>query len=236
MDKIEKLLELKSLLNSGIINQKEFDQMKGEIIGGVAKNASAKVEGTEIEEIKIHGQIWAKRNLDVSDFRNGDIVYQAKSEADWEAAGVQGRPAWCYHDNNPANRNKYGKLYNWFAVTDPRGLAPKGWHIPTDIEWTRMIDSIGGKDDAGIKLRSPNDWLYDGDRGIGTNSSGFNALPGGDAFGQADCHIGFFGGWWSSTELSSTHAWLWFLYAEYRHIARGGIQKERGYSIRCLRD
>jgi uncharacterized protein (TIGR02145 family) len=88
------------------------------------------------QTVIIGTQVWATKNLDVSTFRNGDPIPQAKSDAEWVAAGENYQPAWCYYDNDPKNGTKYGKLYNWFAVRDARGLAPAGWHVPTDEEWT----------------------------------------------------------------------------------------------------
>ena len=71
------------------------------------------------------------KNLNVSRFRNGEIIFEAKTIEEWEKAGENKTPAWCYYNNNPTNGAKYGKLYNWYAVNDIRALAPKGWHIPS---------------------------------------------------------------------------------------------------------
>jgi len=108
------------------------------------------------QQIKIGAQTWAAKNLDVSSFRNGDAITEAKTTAEWTAAGEQGKPAWCYYENDPANGAKYGKLYNWYAVNDPRVLAPKGWHMPSDEEWTILTDYLGGENGAGTKMKSSN--------------------------------------------------------------------------------
>ena len=78
-------------------------------------------------------------NLNVDKFRNSDPIPQAKTIAEWEAAGINKQPAWCYYDNDASNGEKYGKLYNWFAVNDTRGLAPIGYHIPTNKEWSLFV-------------------------------------------------------------------------------------------------
>jgi uncharacterized protein (TIGR02145 family) len=106
------------------------------------------------QEIKIGPQIWATKNLDVITFRNGDTIPEAKTNEEWKKAGEEGKPAWCYYDNDPENGKKYGKLYNWYAVNDPRGLAPKGWHVPSDAEWIVLIDYLGGEEVAGTKMKS----------------------------------------------------------------------------------
>ncbi len=95
-------------------------------------------------------------NLNVDKFRNGDPIPQAKSGDEWEAAGEKEQPAWCYYHNDPANDGKYGKLYNWYAVNDSRGLAPAGYHIPTYAEWTTFKNLLGN--DAGNKMKSTSGW------------------------------------------------------------------------------
>lgn len=90
------------------------------------------------KSVKIGAQTWMAENLNVSTFRNGDPIPEVKTNEEWEKAGKEGKPAWCYYDNDPVNSSKYGKLYNWFAVNDPRGLAPEGWHIPRVDEWNTL--------------------------------------------------------------------------------------------------
>ena len=116
-----------------------------------------------------HIQIWTTDNLDVSTFRNGDAIPEAKTEAEWKEAGMNAQPAWCYYENDAANGKKYGKLYNWFAVNDARGLAPQGWHVPSDEEWTKLCDHLGGRHVAGEKMKSTTGWDDDGN---GTNEIG----------------------------------------------------------------
>ena len=107
-----------------------------------------------LQSVTIGKQMWMTRNLDVSIFRNGDPIPEAKTEGDWKAYNQAGEPAWCYYNNDHANGVKYGKLYNWHAVSDPRGLAPKGWHIPSDQEWTVLTDYLGGTGKAGSEMKS----------------------------------------------------------------------------------
>src|SRR5210317_1010044 len=99
-------------------------------------------EVSEKKEISIGNQVWMLDNLNVDKFRNGDSIPQAKTDEEWENAGINGQPAWCYYDNNPDNGKRYGKLYNWHAVNDSRGLAPKGWHIPSAQEWIVLLDNL----------------------------------------------------------------------------------------------
>ena len=108
--------------------------------------------------VTIGTQVWTTKNLDVATFRNGDAIPEAKTNKEWEAAGENKQPAWCYYENNTANGTKYGKLYNWYAVNDARGLAPTGWHIPTYGEWTVLFTYLGVEDDAGKKMKSTSGW------------------------------------------------------------------------------
>ncbi|MFN5182672.1 MAG: fibrobacter succinogenes major paralogous domain-containing protein [Bacteroidota bacterium] len=108
------------------------------------------------QTVMIGKQVWSTKNLDVSKFRNGDIIPEAKTKEEWERAGENKQPAWCFYNNDPKNGLKYGKFYNWYAVNDPRGLAPAGYHIPSDAEWTQLTDFLGS--DAGTKMKSTSGW------------------------------------------------------------------------------
>jgi uncharacterized protein (TIGR02145 family) len=110
------------------------------------------------QTVTIGEQIWHAKNLNVSTFRNGDPIPEAKTDEEWTRAGENKQPAWCYYDNDPANGTKYGKLYNWYAVNDPRGLAPAGYHIPTDLEWDALTAHLGGAKGGGKKMKSTSGW------------------------------------------------------------------------------
>jgi len=200
--------------------------------------STEKVEGsTESTEsggvVTIGTQVWTSTNLDVSTFRNGDPIPQAKTDAEWKGAGENKQPAWCYYYNDPSNGTKYGKLYNWYAVNDPRGLAPKGYHIPTDAEWTKLSDYLGGSG-AGTKMKSTSGWKNDGN---GNNSSGFSGLPGGSRSSNGTFNnVGSYGYWWSSTENTTTSAWCRNLYYFDGGVSRDSYYKQYGVSVRCLRD
>ena len=187
------------------------------------------------QQIKIGTQIWATKNLEVSNFRNGEPIPEARTDAEWEKAWQKGNPAWCYYDNDLANGAKYGKLYNWYAVNDPRGLAPKGWHIPSNEEWTTLTDNLGGKDVvAGTKMKSSSGWK---DNRNGSNSSGFAGLPGGfRGNGGAFSNVGANGFWWSSSESITGYAWNRFLYDNNGGVGRGTYDEHYGFSVRCLGD
>jgi uncharacterized protein (TIGR02145 family) len=110
----------------------------------------------QYESVTIRNQEWMTRNLDVARFRNGDLIPHIESNEKWKKAGENGQPAWCYYNNYLETGKKYGKLYNWYAVNDPRGLAPEGWHVPTLDELQNMISFIG-IEEAGKKLKKNDD-------------------------------------------------------------------------------
>lgn len=198
---------------------------------------ASKEEGVS-KEVTIGKQVWMTQNLNVDKFRNGDPIPEAKTNEEWRKAGENGEPAWCYYNNNPDNGDRYGKLYNWYAVNDPRGLAPEGWKIPSDEEWSRLADFLGGQSVAGTKMKSTDFWAdYGGKPGNGTNESGFSGLPGGFRYFNGTFYsIGEGGLWWSSTEDDSNGAWYRFLNSIDGFVNRDGSRKENGLSVRCLRD
>ncbi|MDR9487745.1 fibrobacter succinogenes major paralogous domain-containing protein [Salibacter sp.] len=194
------------------------------------------------QTVTIGTQVWMTNNLNVHKFRNGDPIPQAKTKDEWEKAGENGEPAWCYYHNDPVNGEKYGKLYNWYAVNDSRGLAPEGWKIPSDEDWTTLTDYLGGEEIAGEKMKSTRGWEQEGN---GTNESGFSGLPGGVRADSGTFNvplsgtfltIDYYGYWWSSSEGDTSSAWSRYLGYDNSGVVRYDGDKELGLSVRCLRD
>ena len=184
--------------------------------------------------VKIEKLEWMVDNLNVNVFRNGDPIPEARTNEEWSKAGKEGKPAWCYYENRNENGNKYGVLYNWFAVHDPRGLAPVGWHVSSDAEWRVTTDFLGGEDAAGTKMKSKIGWDQDGN---GTNESGFTGLPGGcrDLNGKFS-YINNIAYWWSSTEKDTTFAWFRVIDKSPYYVYRTNYYKQNGLSVRCIKD
>ena len=183
------------------------------------------------QDVRIGNQVWTSKNLDVSTYRNGDDIPEVQDFKEWKNLTTG---AWCYYENKTANGATYGKLYNWFAVKDPRGLAPKGYHIPTNAEWTMLTDYLGGDSIAGTKIKSTSGWDNNGN---GTNTSGFAGLPGGGRNGNGVFgSVGAFGFWWSSSEFSTDYAWYRYLGDGNGNVGRSYFNKHYGFSVRCLRD
>ena len=268
--------QLKTKTDSLSLVLGELEKLKPALKTNVSTTSPNQVTHTgPFKSVKIGTQTWMTENLNVSTFRNGDPIPEAKTKEEWESAGTNHQPAWCYYDNDPKNGAKYGKLYNWYAVIDSRGLAPEGWHVPSDAEWTTLKSNLG--DDSGNTMKSKSGWgnfqtggskacpncaswnkeyrkktpchkckdtrsvpapvvIYSEN---GTNSSGFSGLPGGRSpyYGGFE-GIGFFGYWWSSTDIANNHD----TYGGSICLRESYIDDERsdfkgsGLSTRCLRD
>lgn len=183
--------------------------------------------------ITICNQVWMQKNLDVDRYRNGDLIPQVTDPSVWSSLTIG---AWCYYNNDAANGTTYGKLYNWYAVNDPRGLAPVGWHVPSDAEWTTLTTCLGGEPVAGGKLKSTS--LWNPPNTGATNSSGFAGLPGGYRFYNNGSfnEIGDASNWWSSTAYNSSYSWVRGLNYSTLNVFGGYSVKSIGSSVRCVRD
>lgn len=197
-------------------------------------SSSTDHEGNAIESVTIGSQIWTAENLNVAHFRNGDPIPQVQDTDEWVKAGESGQPAWCYYNNDPANGEKFGRLYNWYAVVDERGLAPEGWHVPSDEEWTVLTESAGGMTQAGTNLKSKTGWQKNGN---GTDAFGFNAAPVGGRSGvNGFTGQGTVAVFWSTTSKSPSFAWYRVLHAHRTGVFQESDDKMSGFTIRCVKD
>lgn len=193
---------------------------------------TAPVKPKDPSVVMIGTQAWAVANLNVMTFRNGDTIPEARTNKEWVAAGEAKKPAWCYYNNDPAMGQKYGRLYNWYAVNDPRELAPAGWSLSTDEDWAKLTYYLTGKDAAGTKLKSTTGWK-DGDNG--TNESGFTGYPGGYRVENGIFkNFGSTGIWWTATENNSLSAYDHYLFLG-GSLGRSNSPKQRGESVRCIK-
>ena len=203
-----------------------------------------------ISSTKICNQTWMVKNLDTDHYRNGDPIPQVTDPAAW--AGLT-TGAWCYYLNDPANGATYGKLYNWYAVNDPRGLAPSGWHIPTNDEWLTLVGCLGGEDIAGGKLKEigTTHWL-EPNTGA-TNETGFTALPANLRQPTGDfsplftpfLYLGVGAHWWTTTEAEAEFIGIenkiWALNVAVYYFSNSFQHeiynyKTTGFSVRCVKD
>ncbi|HEY5370416.1 MAG TPA: fibrobacter succinogenes major paralogous domain-containing protein [Hanamia sp.] len=214
----------------------------------IATSSNAQVtdiDGHQYKTVKIGTQVWMAENLNVSHFRNGDLIPEAKDNAAWVKIFKYGKPAWCNYNNDSGYGQKYGKLYNLNAVKDRRNLAPKGWHIPNDADWTTLTNYLGGWRLAGKKMKTTYGWVKatmgDNDRGNGTNESGFSALPTGSRnddgkFGNGEVVKDQFATWWSSSKRDTYNSLPFNVDGGSGGFGDNDADKGCGFSIRCVKD
>jgi len=205
-------------------------------VGTISTIWSTSGECTSCNTIQINcDQTWTNRNLDVTTYRNGDEIPQVTNPTQWSNLTTG---AWCYYGNLTTNGPIYGKMYNWYAVNDPRGIAPEGWHIPTDAEWTILETCLGGQSVAGGKLRETGTTHWQTPNAGATNSSGLTLLPGGNRTGanggfNSDGQNSI---WWTSTEVNSTTVYSRFTYFGDTFSRTDIIDKRAGAYIRIIKD
>ena len=185
------------------------------------------IDGNVYETVVIGNQTWMKSNLNVSKYKDGTPIPEVTDPVEWAKLTTG---AWCYYDYDSSNGKVYGKLYNWYAVNDKRGLAPTGFSIPTDVEWTTLTSFIGSE--AGDKMKQV-DWSSDLKV---ANSSGFTALPGGICISNGDFYfIGEYGYWWSASIVDAATAWNRSLGYNSSIACRSYDDKNYGFAVRCIK-
>lgn len=198
------------------------------------------IEGKRYKTVKIGEQEWMAENLNVALFRNGDTIPEAQTKEEWLAAARNKQPAWCYYRNDKRNGKTYGKLYNWYAVNDPRGLAPEGWKVPNKEEWLKMLFYISDPATAGKQLKSKKLWKDPFKReNKGNNKTRFNALPAGwRTQNAAFFEIGSYTFFWTSTEAEHNKEYAIYRTLSYHSQAaiENSIEKSRGFSVRCIKE
>ena len=222
-------------------------------------NTVTDVDGNVYHTVKIGSQWWMQENLKTTHYRDGSPITEIELKTPWSDAADQSPSigAWCYFQSNPEKNIIYGKLYNWYAIADPKNVCPTGWHVPSDDDYTLLTDYLGGDEIAGGKMKAMTLWSTPN---IGANnSSGFTALPAGarTANGTFDFHGGRIAlndtaGWrksfdrtaafcdfcyfWSSTKKNGNTAWVRSLYYNWSRVFRDDYNKNYGLSVRCLGD
>jgi uncharacterized protein (TIGR02145 family) len=212
---------------------------KTERIGVQHQRYSTSTDGYgNVEVLTDSFLIWTTSNLNVSKFRNGESIKEAKTSADWEDALNKGIPAWCYYGNNSQNGKEYGKLYNYYAITSLKGLAPKGWHIANEKDWEILFSTLK------INITEANLWAdekvllstsFKIPTGYGDNKSGLNIKPSGYCRGGDNCNdFGSYSYIWLINGLQDGPCKIFgggYNYSfEYFDAYRGG------YSVRCVKN
>ena len=215
------------------------------------------IDGNVYHTVKIGTQVWMVENLKTTHYNDGTAIPLVTDDKTW---GSLTTPGYCWYKNDAAKyKNMNGALYNWYAVNTGK-LAPTGWHVPTDTEWTTLqnyliangynYDGSTSKNKFAKSLADTTNWTPDPDTYSGTigddlsknNSTGFSALPGGDHWLHGFGDAGDAGYWWSSTESCTFLGWhrnlAWCRHLCYSrsNLYRDNYLKINGYSVRCVRD
>jgi uncharacterized protein (TIGR02145 family) len=196
------------------------------------------VEGNSYKTVTIGTQTWMAENLKTSKYNDGTLIPNITDNTQWEKNTTG---AWAYYNNDASNNAKYGKLYNWYALSPTtngnKNVCPTGWHVPTDAEWTILTEYLGGESVAGGKMKEIGTTSWISPNTDATNTSLFTGLPGGSRFSFGFYfNVGLHGYWWSSTENSANNAWYRGLFSLGGDAYRDNDGKSAGFSVRCLRD
>jgi uncharacterized protein (TIGR02145 family) len=198
-------------------------------------------DGKVYKTVVIGTQTWMSENLNVSTFRNGDRIPEAKTNEEWLMAAENEQPAWCYFNNDPLNQTKFGKLYNWYAVNDSRGLAPNGWVIPSYLDWENLIKKMGG-----IVVSNEIPLM----KFIKVFSEDFKIVAGGSRNDNGDGEFhnkGKTGIWWNLDDGNTCFAWFENILAtdvklintkvnQYNVNTSFFVAPSGGFSVRCIKD
>ena len=179
-------------------------------------------------------QVWMQKNLNVSHYRNGDIIPQVTNENQWDNLTTG---AWRYYSNSTPNGIIYGKLYNWYAINDPRGIAPLGWHVPTVAELNTFVNCLGGSSVAGGSMKETGNSHWLSPNFGATNNSGFTGLPGGGRWTlEPDTQINRVGHWWTSSPSDGYNAYILRLTYGQTEAFITPCGNKAGSSVRCVKD
>ncbi len=200
-------------------------------------NTVTDIDGNKYKTVVIGDQEWMAENLKTTKYHDGTDISLEEENKEWIAITT---PAYCWVSNDIANKDIFGALYNWQAVNTGK-LCPKGWHVATDEEWTKLTDFLGGFDIAGGKMKATGIDFWNSPNTGASNESGFSALPGGYRYGyfwgSGDFYEkGLNGYFWTATEYTETHSWTRTVNAERTKVYRSVFVKNNGFSVRCIKD
>jgi len=187
------------------------------------------------QTVQIGGQLWMAENLKVTHYSDSSEITYIINNEDW---GSYDEGQYGVYDNDPANADIYGNLYNFAVVDDSRGVCPPGWHVPSDEEYTILTDYLGGESVAGGKMKEAGTEHWNSPNSGATNESGFTGFPAGYRFYSNGFYssMGFYGYFWSSSEYASYSAWFRALYYHHSSVLRYANDRQEGFSIRCIKD
>jgi uncharacterized protein (TIGR02145 family) len=203
-------------------------------VGAVANGTVIDVDGNVYHTVAIGTQVWMVENLKTTKHNDGAAIPLVTDGTAWAALAAPGY-CWFYNDSS-SNKNTYGALYNWYTVNTGK-LAPTGWHVPTDSEWSVLTTYLGGESVAGGKLKEAGTAHWNSPNTGATNEIGFSALPAGCRLPTGSFYeVDHFSGWWTSTVADATNSWGRYVAYNLALVDRSTSSKKQGFSVRCVRD
>jgi uncharacterized protein (TIGR02145 family) len=197
------------------------------------ENIVEDIDGNQYHTVTIGSQVWMVENLRVTHYRNGDPILNYSDPVGWsnQTAG-----AYCNYNNELGNAATYGRIYNWYVVSESRNICPEGWHIPSEAEWNQMVNYLGGNV-AAVNAIKQTGSAYWGNNNPGTNSSGFSALPGGVRSSSGNfSELNNKAAWWVTCEICINNGKLTYINSADNKVYNSGASKKSGCSIRLIKD
>lgn len=220
---------VKNVIGTAYGNQVTFTTTNSPII----PTSVTDIDGNTYPTILLcDNKVWTSKNLNVSKYRNGDVIPQVTSTSNLNIA----TGAWCYYSFATSNGTIYGKLYNWAAISDSRGLAPLGWHIPTQDEWITMTNCYAGIGYAGAKLKQTGTSYWQNPNTGATNSSGFSGLPGGNYSSTTFFDINTNAYFWANATYDTQYSYYWRLNYDNINVGYGLFTRNYFLSVRLVKD
>lgn len=221
--------------NEGFVKLYFAENGEGAEITECPSNTMADIDGNVYPTVTIGTQVWMAENLKVTHYRNGDPIPQISNFNTWISLTTG---AYCNYTNSESLVATYGRLYNWYAASDVRNIAPAGWHVPSDAEWQVLVNFLGGDGTAGGKMKESGTLHWTTPNLGATNESGFSALPAGERRNDIDYfYLGNVTSFWSATDAPGMGG-AWYRFHNYTSTDVYHYTNDRrdGFSIRCIKD
>jgi uncharacterized protein (TIGR02145 family) len=195
--------------------------------------ACTDIDNNHYTTVAIGSQVWMAENLKTTKLNDGTVIPSVTDNTAW---GSLSTPGYCWYNNDAVTNTTYGPLYNWFAVNTAK-LAPVGWHIPSNAEWTALTTFLGGENVAGGKLKETGISHWSTPNAGATNAYGFSALPAGyrNSVGSY-IDINNSGNWWSSTINTLPYIFYRYMNNNNANVYHDYSTDTYGFSIRCIKD
>jgi len=192
------------------------------------------IDGNIYHAVTIDNKVWMLENLKTTKYNDGTSIPNVTDNSEWDNLTTG---AYCDYSNSPSNSTVYGRLYNWYAVSDTKKMCPVGWHVATDTEWTSLTSYLGGESIAGGKLKEADTTHWNTPNTGATNESGFKALPGGERRPNGEfLYLRQYGNWWTVTESNASSSWCRYMDFDDANVDRDDYDKQYAFSVRCIKD